>query len=76
VGEGWIWFIGKQVRLVFWFNVWVLKAHCISGIGGGIKFRPRPEELAEFGPEFIEYWNDVLAAKPDKPLCLLGVVSG
>ncbi|KAJ7904840.1 hypothetical protein B0H13DRAFT_2233870 [Mycena leptocephala] len=48
----------------------------IFGIDGGIKFRPRPEELAEFGPGFIEYWNDVLAAKPDKPLCLLGVVSG
>ncbi|KAJ7653459.1 GMC oxidoreductase-domain-containing protein [Mycena rosella] len=33
-----------------------------------IKMRPLPHELDELGPEFMDYWNEVLANKPDRPL--------
>ncbi|KAJ7136140.1 GMC oxidoreductase-domain-containing protein [Mycena epipterygia] len=39
-----------------------------NAIESAIKFRPHPEELPQLGPEFTEYWDDVLANNPDKPL--------
>ncbi|KAJ6617578.1 GMC oxidoreductase-domain-containing protein [Mycena sp. CBHHK59/15] len=47
-----------------------------NGIDVAIKMRPRPEELAEIGPGFMKYWNDVFEHKPDKPLFLLGPFPG
>ncbi|KAJ6543116.1 alcohol oxidase-like protein [Mycena capillaripes] len=47
-----------------------------NGVDGAIKMRPRPEELAELGPDFRKYWDDVLAGKPDKPVVLLAAVAG
>ncbi|KAJ6552459.1 GMC oxidoreductase-domain-containing protein, partial [Mycena vulgaris] len=47
-----------------------------NGIESCIKIRPRPEELAELGPEFTDYWNSVLANKPDKPLFWITVSPG
>ncbi|KAJ7687149.1 hypothetical protein B0H17DRAFT_1070643 [Mycena rosella] len=40
----------------------------INGIESAIKMRPLPHELVELGPEFTEYWNEVLANHPDRPL--------
>ncbi|KAJ7484630.1 GMC oxidoreductase-domain-containing protein [Mycena latifolia] len=39
-----------------------------NAIESCIKIRPLPHELEELGPGFTEYWNDVLANKPDRPL--------
>ncbi|KAJ6477262.1 alcohol oxidase-like protein [Mycena vulgaris] len=47
-----------------------------SGIESCIKIRPRPEELAELGPDFTDYWNAVLANKRDKPLFWITVSPG
>ncbi|KAJ6477240.1 GMC oxidoreductase-domain-containing protein [Mycena vulgaris] len=47
-----------------------------NGIESCIKIRPRPEELAELGPDFTDYWNSVLANKPDKPLFWITVSPG
>ncbi|KAJ7696780.1 hypothetical protein B0H17DRAFT_1053038 [Mycena rosella] len=33
-----------------------------------IKMRPLPHELVELGPEFTEYWNEVLVNHSDRPL--------
>ncbi|KAJ7668994.1 alcohol oxidase-like protein [Mycena rosella] len=40
----------------------------INEIESAIKMRPLPHELVELGPEFTEYWNEVLANHPDRPL--------
>ncbi|KAJ6590478.1 GMC oxidoreductase-domain-containing protein [Mycena vulgaris] len=47
-----------------------------NGIEAGIKIRPRPDELAELGPEFMGYWNDFFANHPDKPLLWLTTAPG
>ncbi|KAF7314829.1 GMC oxidoreductase [Mycena kentingensis (nom. inval.)] len=39
-----------------------------NGVDGGIKLRPHPSELPELGPVFQKYWDETLAAYPDKPL--------
>ncbi|KAJ7484622.1 alcohol oxidase-like protein [Mycena latifolia] len=39
-----------------------------NGIESCIKMRPLPHEVEELGPGFTQYWNDVLANKPDRPL--------
>ncbi|KAJ6611006.1 GMC oxidoreductase-domain-containing protein [Mycena sp. CBHHK59/15] len=47
-----------------------------NGVDAAIKMRPHPEELAELGPDFMAYWNEVFANKPDKPLFWLSSVPG
>ncbi|KAJ6556755.1 GMC oxidoreductase-domain-containing protein [Mycena vulgaris] len=47
-----------------------------NSIESCIKIRPRPEELAELGLDFTDYWNSVLANKPDKPLFWITVSPG
>ncbi|KAJ6556731.1 GMC oxidoreductase-domain-containing protein [Mycena vulgaris] len=47
-----------------------------NGIESCIKIRPRPEELPELGPDFTNYWNSVLANKPEKPLSWITVSPG
>ncbi|KAJ6541250.1 GMC oxidoreductase-domain-containing protein [Mycena vulgaris] len=47
-----------------------------TNIESCIKIRPRPEELTELGPDFTDYWNSVLANKPDKPLFWITVSPG
>ncbi|KAJ6556748.1 GMC oxidoreductase-domain-containing protein [Mycena vulgaris] len=47
-----------------------------NGIESCIKIRPRLEELPELGPDFTDYWNSVLANKPDKPLSWITVSPG
>ncbi|KAJ7731065.1 GMC oxidoreductase-domain-containing protein [Mycena metata] len=45
-----------------------------NGVDVAIKMRPHPEEIGELGPEFIAYWNELFANKPDKPLLWLSLV--
>ncbi|KAH8989704.1 alcohol oxidase-like protein [Lactarius akahatsu] len=40
-----------------------------------IKWRPKPSEVAELGPEFQEYWDSYFANAPDKPVLWMGVCS-
>ncbi|KAJ7045930.1 GMC oxidoreductase-domain-containing protein [Mycena alexandri] len=47
-----------------------------NGVDAAIKMRPRPDELAELGPDFTEYWNATFANKPDKPLFWLSALAG
>ncbi|KAJ7143353.1 GMC oxidoreductase-domain-containing protein, partial [Mycena crocata] len=47
-----------------------------NGMDAAIKMRPRPEELPELGPEFMNQWNKVFESKPDKPLFWLTTCSG
>ncbi|KAJ7075522.1 alcohol oxidase-like protein [Mycena belliarum] len=47
-----------------------------NGVDSAIKMRPRPDELPELGPDFVEYWNNTLANKPDKPLFWLSALPG
>lgn len=46
-----------------------------SGLSAGIKWRPEPSELPEFGPEFKELWDAYFANAPDKPVLWMGVMS-
>ncbi|KAI9439017.1 alcohol oxidase-like protein [Lactarius indigo] len=46
-----------------------------NSIDAGIKWRPRPTEVAELGPEFQEYWNSYFANAPDKPVLCMGISS-
>ena len=46
-----------------------------SGLSAGIKWRPEPSELPEFGPEFKELWDAHFANAPDKPVLWIGVMS-
>ena len=50
--------------------------HCISGIDAGIKWRPKPSELTEFGPEFKHVWDSYFSDAPDKPLLWIGILAG
>ncbi|KAH9013882.1 alcohol oxidase-like protein [Lactarius pseudohatsudake] len=46
-----------------------------NSIDAGIKWRPKPSEVAELGPEFQEYWDSYFANAPDKPVLWMGVGS-
>ena len=46
-----------------------------SVVDAGIKWRPEPSELAEFGPEFKEVWDSYYANAPDKPVLFMGAIS-
>jgi hypothetical protein len=46
-----------------------------SGLSAGIKWRPEPSELPEFGPEFKELWDAYFANAPDKPVLWMGAMS-
>ncbi|KAJ7712256.1 GMC oxidoreductase-domain-containing protein [Mycena metata] len=46
-----------------------------SCIDRSIKMRPRPDELAEPGPEFMDHRENQFAHKPDKPLFWLSAVA-
>ncbi|KAF7331512.1 GMC oxidoreductase [Mycena kentingensis (nom. inval.)] len=47
-----------------------------NGVDAICKMRPRPDELAELGPEFQKYWDEVLKDHPDKPLFILMATGG
>ena len=47
-------------------------AFLISGIDGGVKMRPTPEELEAFGPEFAPRWKEYFLPRPDKPVLWMG----
>ncbi|KAH9046728.1 alcohol oxidase-like protein [Lactarius hengduanensis] len=44
-------------------------------LDAGIKWRPKPSEVAELGPEFQEHWDSYFANAPDKPVLWLGIGS-
>src|SRR6266702_3899754 len=46
-----------------------------SSIDAGIKWRPKPSEVAEIGSEFQEYWDSYFANAPDKPVLWIGLGS-
>jgi hypothetical protein len=46
-----------------------------SGLNAGIKWRPDPAELPEFGPEFKEVWDAYFANAPDKPVLWMGIIA-
>ncbi|KAI0267246.1 GMC oxidoreductase-domain-containing protein, partial [Russula aff. rugulosa BPL654] len=46
-----------------------------NGLSAGIKWRPGPSELPEFGPEFKKLWDAYFANAPDKPVLWMGVMS-
>ncbi|KAH9013891.1 alcohol oxidase-like protein [Lactarius pseudohatsudake] len=46
-----------------------------NSIDAGIKWRPKPSEVAELGPEFQEYWNSYFASAPDKPVLWMGILA-
>lgn len=39
-------------------------------IDAAMKLRPTDEEVGTMGPEFIKFWEETLADRPDKPLIL------
>ena len=43
-----------------------------SGIDGGVKIRPTPEELEAWGPEFKKRWEEYFVPSPDKPVLWMG----
>lgn len=47
-----------------------------SGIDAGIRLRPTEKELPSLGPEFKQFWDDVMVPNPDKPLHQLGAFAG
>ena len=57
------------------FFLILLIGHGISGVSAGIKWRPDPSELPEFGPEFKKVWDAYFANAPDKPVLWMGVIS-
>ncbi|KAH9053396.1 alcohol oxidase-like protein [Lactarius vividus] len=46
-----------------------------NSIDAGIKWRPKPSEVAELGPEFQKYWDLYFANAPDKPVLWVGIGS-
>jgi alcohol oxidase len=50
-----------------------LLAH--SGINAGIKMRPHPEDLPEFGKEFEKIWRQYFEPAPDKPVIVTGIMA-
>jgi hypothetical protein len=57
------------------FSHFLLIDHGNSGLSAGIKWRPGPSELPEFGPEFKQLWDAYFANAPDKPVLWMGVMS-
>ena len=57
------------------FSHFLLIDHGNSGLSAGIKWRPEPSELPEFGPEFKELWDAYFADAPDKPVLWMGILS-
>ena len=51
-----------------------LNGHPSSQLDAGIKWRPKPSEVAELGPEFQVYWEAYFANAPDKPVLWFGIV--
>ena len=49
--------------------------YACSSIDAGIKWRPKPSEVAELGPEFRDYWNSYFANASDKPVLCLAISS-
>jgi hypothetical protein len=49
--------------------------HGNSGLSAGIKWRPEPSELPEFGSEFKELWEAYFANAADKPVLWMGVMT-
>ncbi|KAF7299985.1 hypothetical protein MKEN_01320600 [Mycena kentingensis (nom. inval.)] len=47
-----------------------------TGVDGVIKMRPHPDELADLGPEFKPYWDEMFAPNPDKPLFWFSATGG
>lgn len=47
-----------------------------SGVDAICKMRPHPDEVAQLGPEFKKYWDEVLKDYPDKPLFILMATGG
>ncbi len=58
------------------FSHFLLIDHGNSGLSAGIKWRPEPSELPEFGPEFKQLWDAYFANAPNKPVVWMGVMSG
>ncbi|KAI9453452.1 alcohol oxidase-like protein [Lactarius psammicola] len=46
-----------------------------NAVDAGIKWRPKPSEVAELGTEFQEYWDSYFANAPDKPVLWMGISS-
>jgi len=46
-----------------------------NAVDAGIKWRPKPSEVAELGHEFQEYWDSYFANSPDKPVMWIGLSS-
>ena len=46
-----------------------------SGLDGGFKFRPYPDELREMGPELSDVWEKFFMPAPDKPILWFGLLS-
>ena len=53
----------------------MLNVHLSSSLDAGIKWRPKPSEVAALGPEFQEYWESHFANAPDKPVLWFGILS-
>ncbi|KAJ7233292.1 hypothetical protein B0H12DRAFT_172035 [Mycena haematopus] len=47
-----------------------------NGVDAICKMRPHPDEVAQLGPEFKKYWDQVLKDHPDKPLFILMATGG
>jgi hypothetical protein len=58
------------------FSQHLLIDYGISGFSVGIKWRPDPSELPEFGPEFKAVWDAYFANAPDKPVLWMGIGAG
>lgn len=57
------------------FNSLELNVHLTSALDAGIKWRPKPSEVTEIGPEFQEYWDSYFSCAPDKPVLRIGMMS-
>ncbi|KAH9174550.1 alcohol oxidase-like protein [Lactarius sanguifluus] len=44
-------------------------------LDAGIKWRPKPSEVTELGPEFQKYWDSYFSNAPDKPVLRIGMFS-
>ena len=58
------------------FDLLGLNDYLSSSADAGIKWRPKPSEVAELGPEFQGYWESHFANAPDKPVMCFIVISG
>ncbi|KIL67122.1 GMC oxidoreductase [Amanita muscaria Koide BX008] len=47
-----------------------------NGIDAGVKMRPSPDELHEFGKEFEAVWREYFEPAPDKPVIVTGPLTG